>query len=118
MRMNPHVQSGVVLCALFMSSGGFAQTTASIQGTVTDPSGAAIAETIVEVRNTETGTRLSTLSDDHGHYAVSNALIGAYEIHAQAPGFQTVIRRGITLTVGAEVVVDFSMSLGQAQQTV
>lgn len=95
-----------------------AQATASISGTVTDSSGAAIAEAAIQVRNLGTGIAQSTVSDGQGRYRVPDLQIGDYELQAVKSGFQTVVRRGVTLTVGSQPVVDFSLPIGQAQQTV
>jgi hypothetical protein len=95
-----------------------AQATARILGTVTDSSGAAIAEASIQVRNLGTGIAQTAVSDDQGRYTVADLQIGDYEVHAAKTGFQTVVRRGITLTVGSQPVVDFSLPVGQTQETV
>jgi hypothetical protein len=93
-------------------------TTATIIGTVTDSSGAAIAVASVQVKNTGTGITLNTTTDAQGRFRVPNLNIGNYEVQASQMGFQTVVHTGVTLTVGSELVVDFSLPVGQAQQTV
>ena len=93
-------------------------TTATISGTVTDSSGAVVAGAKVEVKNVGTGIVQSTTSNAQGRYRVGELLVGDYEVQAAQPGFQTVVHRGITLTVGSEAVIDFSLAVGQAQQTV
>lgn len=95
-----------------------AQATANIIGTVTDSSGAAITDAAVQVRNVGTGITQGTVSDDQGRYRVPDLQIGDYEVQAAKTGFQTVVRRGVTLTVGSQPVVDFALPVGQAQQTV
>ncbi len=96
-----------------------AQTsTATISGTITDASGAAVAGARLDVKNTGTGLVRSIVSDSQGRYRVGELLVGDYEIQAAEAGFQTVVRKGITLTVGAEAVVDIALPVGQAQQTV
>jgi hypothetical protein len=92
--------------------------TATILGTVTDSSGAAIAEAVIQVRNAGTGITQSASTDGQGRYRVPDLVIGEYEVQSTKTGFQTVVRKGITLTVGSQPVVDFSLPVGQAQQTV
>ncbi len=92
--------------------------TATILGTVTDSSGAAIAGANVQVRNTGTGLTQTTVSDAAGRFNVPDLAIGSYEVQATKMGFSTVVHRGITLTVGAQSVVDFSLPVGQQTQTV
>ena len=95
-----------------------AQATANIIGTVTDSSGAAITDAAVQVRNVGTGITQAAVSDEQGRYRVPDLQIGDYEVQAAKAGFQTVVRRGVTLTVGSQPVVDFALPVGQAQQTV
>lgn len=116
------VSVGAICAGLLTSFAGVArldaQATATIVGTVTDATGAVIAEATVQVRNVGTGIAQTTASDAQGRYRVPDLLIGEYEVQAAKAGFQTVVRRGVTLTVGSQPVVDFSLPVGQAQQTV
>jgi len=93
-------------------------TTAAILGAVTDPSGAAVPGASVTVTNTGTDIARTTLSDERGRYRVPSLNVGQYEVKAELPGFQTVIHKGIEVTVGREVVVDFALPVGQLTQTV
>jgi len=95
-----------------------AQATASIGGTVTDSSGAAIAGATLQVRNVGTGVTQNIASDAQGRFRAPDLAIGEYDVRASNPGFQTVVRTGVVLTVGSEPVVDFSLAVGQAQETV
>jgi len=101
------------------STGILAQvTTATISGTVSDSSGATVPTAMVQVKNTGTGITQSTNTDGQGRFTVPSLIVGEYQVTAAKAGFQTVVRDGITLTVGGSVVVDFSMPVGQSQQTV
>lgn len=95
-----------------------AQITATILGTVTDASGAAVPTAKIGIRNVGTGATRSTTSDSQGRYRAPELQVGEYEMEAAQQGFQTVARKGITLTVGGQSVVDFSLPVGQQQQTV
>ncbi len=92
--------------------------TATILGNVTDTSGAAIPEANVQVRNVGTGLIQTTTTDSQGRFHVPDLGIGDYEVQAGKTGFSTVVHKGITLTVGAQSVVDFSLPVGQQTQTV
>jgi Carboxypeptidase regulatory-like domain len=94
------------------------QTTGTIQGTVSDSTGGVIPAASVQVKNSGTGQTQATESDAQGRYRVPDLAVGDYEVQASKTGFTTVIHRGITLSVGGEQVVDFSMSVGQVAQTV
>jgi len=93
-------------------------TTATILGTVTDMSGAAVSDAAVQIKNVGTGLTQNANTDTGGRYRVPDLGLGAYEVQASKAGFQTVVRRGITLAVGSESVVDLSLPVGQQQQTV
>src|SRR5205807_8217480 len=95
-----------------------AQATAAITGTVSDSTGSVIAGAQVQVRNTGTGIVQSVSTDGQGRYRAPELAIGEYEVQAANAGFSTVVRKGITLTVGALPVVDITLPIGQAQQTV
>src|SRR5437762_9921570 len=70
---------------------------ATIQGVVTEMSGAAIPDAMVQVRNVGTGSVQSTASDTQCRFAVQDLVVGAYEVQASKMGFSTVVRKGITL---------------------
>jgi hypothetical protein len=70
------------------------------------------------VKNVATGQVQQTPADAQGRYSIVELPIGSYEAQASAPGFQTLVHTGITLTVGAQSVVDFSLTVGQTQQAV
>src|SRR5690242_13776205 len=90
----------------------------TIQGTVTDATGGAVPDASVQVRNTGTGAAQTTTTDSAGRFTVSDLAVGSYEVQATKAGFSTVVHRGITLAVGSQSVVDFSLPVGQQQQTV
>jgi hypothetical protein len=94
------------------------QTTGTIQGTVLDSSGGAIPAASVQVKNAGTGQTQTTESDTQGRFRVPDLAVGDYELQASKTGFTTVVHRGITISVGAEQVVDFSLPVGQVAQTV
>src|SRR5215475_12245655 len=92
--------------------------TASISGTVLDPTGAAIPGASITVKNVGTAFTRTVISDDQGRYLAPELPIGEYEVQASLAGFQTVVRRGISLTVGSRPVVDLQLPIGQAAETV
>jgi hypothetical protein len=109
------------LCMLtcFSASNLFGQAaTATITGTVTDSSGAAVPDAAISAKNSATGVSRSTLSDGQGRYSLLDLAIGDYDVQAAKMGFQTAVRRGVNLTVGSEPVADFQLPVGQSEQTV
>ncbi len=113
------ISAVIVLCAGALNVNLVrAQATATILGTVMDPSGAAIGGAVVQLKNTGTGITQNAISDEQGRYRFPELAIGEYEVQASQPGFQTVIHQGVKLTVGSNPVVDFRLPLGQTAETV
>src|SRR5262249_28573337 len=78
--------------------------TATISGTATDSSGAVLVGAKIVVKNLGTGITQSAITDSQGRYSMPDLPVGEYEVRASATGFQTVVRTGITLTVGGQPV--------------
>jgi len=114
----PAIVAACLLSIIFANRLQAQVSTATIVGTVTDSSGAAIVGAMVQVKNAGTGITQKVTTGAQGRYRVPNLNIGAYEVQVSNAGFQTVVHGGITLTVGSEPVVDFSLPVGQGQQTV
>ena len=108
----------VVLVAAGASSLSAQAVTANISGTVTDSTGAVIAGAQVVVTNTATGAALTLTSNDQGRYNAPDLVVGPYEVRASKAGFQTVVQSNINANVGSQLVVNLSLPVGQAQQTV
>ncbi len=86
---------------------------ASLQGIVTDSTGAALPGADVIVVAVATGTARELKTDTTGHYGVPVLQPGEYEIHVSQTGFQPVSLRGIVLAVGQNAVIDVKMELGR-----
>ena len=101
------------LAAWLTASVAAAQTVgASLQGIVTDPTGAAIQNAQVVVIAVATGGVWELRTDSTGHYRIPVLQPGEYEVHASQTGFKPVAQRGIQLTVGQNAVIDIKMDLG------
>jgi hypothetical protein len=96
----------------------FAQEEASLQGTVSDSSGAAIASVAIQVKNCETGAERNVVTDDAGRYNVPSLAVGRYEVRAEKPGFRGEEKTGISLVLGQRENVDFVLQVGDVRQTV
>ena len=90
----------------------------TISGTVTDSSGAVMPQVSIVVKNTQEGTATTLTTNAQGLYVVPGLVVGTYDVQAQAKGFKTQVRRGITLTVGSTLVVDFALPVGEVAETV
>jgi hypothetical protein len=91
---------------------------ATLSGTVTDPSGGVLPQAAISIKNIATGITRATTTSAAGFYSVPNLLPGAYEIRASAQGFSTELQTGITLTVGEQQVLNFTLQVGQMTQTI
>jgi len=90
----------------------------SLSGTVTDPTGAVIPNARVTVTNTVTSQTLSTVTDSTGLYVFMGLIPGVYRLEAQARGFQTFVRHGITVAASEKALASFSLTIGAETQTV
>jgi len=89
-----------------------AQVAASIAGTVTDASGAAISAATVTAKNLETAAVRTTTTDDVGRYLLLSLPVGEYEVRAAKASFQDAVRSGIHLAVGQEANVHLFLQVG------
>jgi hypothetical protein len=95
-----------------------AQSTGVIQGSVTDPSGAAVPKASVTVRNTGTAQERTFTTDETGLYVVPSLPVGRYQVSVKAPGLQTTTANDVVLEVGRTVQQDFHLAVASATQTV
>src|ERR1700676_3655795 len=89
----------------------------SIQGTVTDPAGAALPGVKVEIVNLSTQILTTLTSNSDGFYTAPNLLPGDYSVTATRSGFATTVTQ-VTLTVGAQRVANMAMHIGAITEVV
>lgn len=105
-----------LLCAL--NTVARAQSTATLQGAVTDTSNAAVPGAKVVVHNQNTGVDRTTQTDQSGAYLVSGLLPGVYQVSISANGFQTSVIKDLTLSVATTVTENTQLTVGQVTQEV
>lgn len=93
-------------------------TTGTIYGTVTDPSGAAIAGSTVEAKNTATGMAQTAVTNKSGAYTFLTVEPGDYSVSTTATGFKTQTQTGVAVAANQNVHVAFSLPLGSTTETV
>ena len=109
----------ICLVTLFLLPAAFAQTiTATLEGLVTDPSGAVIGGATVRVTNVETNARLEYRTDSMGRFVAPAVPAGHYSVQVQAAGFKKLERAGIVLEVDQAARLELPMELGAATETV
>src|SRR5581483_6763416 len=88
---------GMIVLAEVLAQGQV--ITGTISGIVKDSSGAVLPGASVQVQNMETGANRTVKSDVRGFFVISNVFPGNYEVTASLAGFQTEVRKGITVNV-------------------
>ena len=91
---------------------------ATIVGTVTDPSGAAVPNAAITVTNVETGQVRSLTSSGDGQFVVPDLHIGRYSVRAQGAGFKVVEQKDVVLNVNDRARVDFKLQVGSTSEQV
>lgn len=90
----------------------------TILGTVRDATGAVLPGVSISAKNLETGVVRSAIADSTGTYQIVSLPAGDYDLEAALKGFTNSIRRGVTVTVGESVTVNFKLAVGMVQQEV
>lgn len=111
--------TGIILMS-FAVPHASGQTTGAgtISGTLTDPSGSAIAGAAVTIKNTRTGATRTLASSDGGVYVAQFMQPGEYEISASKTGFANVIRTGVTLQVGQTLAIDIALPVQATSEAI
>jgi hypothetical protein len=105
----------------FLPSPGFTQTQATtgvISGTVVDESDAVLPGASVAIRNTATNFEKTETTDTGGRFRAILLPLGPYRITVALPGFTTLVREGVTLSVGQEVNLRLPLSVSGVQQEI
>lgn len=98
---------------LFLAIPAGSQTVGgAVRGTVTDQTGAVIANVEVSIANVSTGVVTKVSTNSAGFYNAPTLLPGTYDVTATVSGFKTEVRAGITVSVGASEVVNLQMKVG------
>jgi hypothetical protein len=96
----------------------WAQVLASIQGVVTDASGAPVGQATVRTKNLETESVRTTITDDAGRYLVLALPVGRYEVRISKSGFQEAVQSGVYLVVGEEASIDLRLQVNTVKSAV
>lgn len=106
----------LILCATIWAT---AQSTdATISGVVVDPSGKVIQDASIEILNEATGVHYSSKTNETGIYTVTILPPGQYRVQVSKVGFKTLLKPEIVLNVQSALVINFTLPLGAASETV
>jgi hypothetical protein len=110
-----------LVCALFtifVSAASAQLSTATMFGTITDSTGAAIPNATVTITQTDTNDSRTFVTKADGSYRADFLPVGPYKVKVVAPGFKTLDREGIVLTVTEDAHLDLALPAGGESQTV
>lgn len=117
MRLFPGSGSLMVMCAVGAGT-AMAQSTATLSGTVTDPSGAVVPGAQVTVHGNATGSDRVVPTDGSGLYSVPSLQPGDYQVQVTASGFSTYTIKSLTLGVDQRTTVNAQLGLTGAGETI
>jgi hypothetical protein len=105
---------GLLLCWCALAQ----YDTASVLGTVTDPSGAVVANVKVTLENVRTGVKQTAVTDSSGNFIFVSQRIGEYQVTAEGAGFKQTTSDPFNLTVNARQRVNITLAVGEVTQAV
>src|ERR1700721_3821778 len=104
----------ILAIVIFLGSAGSATsqvTVAQLKGTVVDESGGSVAGASVSLREVDTNSVYTAVTNDAGFYAVPNLPPGKYELKISFKGFANYTQTGIVLTVGQSATINVSLKV-------
>ena len=107
-----------LVVTLVAAVGVWGQATTDLRGTVTDPSGAAVANANVTLKNVDTNLERKTVTTGDGSYGFHGILPGSYQLTIEAQGFKKYVRSGVTLYVNLPATIDVKLEIGAVSQVV
>jgi hypothetical protein len=110
----------IVICAFLVLAGqALAQAVyGSINGTITDPSGAAVAKATVTISNIGKGTKDVVRTNEDGNYLVQHLIPDTYKVRVEAPGFSPTESQEIQVSADTSPKLDIQLKVGQSTETV
>ena len=116
--LNLKMLAGFVVLLLVSVSACLAQSTATLSGVVTDPTGAVVPGAQVTVHSLATGLYRQLVTDSAGLYVVPSLEPGDYEVQVKAAGFSLYTVKKVTLDVDQRVMVNMALAVTSAGETV
>jgi hypothetical protein len=98
---------------LSLSGNAFSQAvTATLLGTVTDQTGAAVPGANVTIREINTNITRTISSNEEGNYVFSNLTPGNYNVEVEKSGFKKTVQNSVTVLVNSSVRIDLLLEPG------
>jgi hypothetical protein len=95
-----------------------AEVGGKITGVVQDQSGSVIPGATVVVRNTQTGAKLTTTTDQDGVFTFPVLSVGEYQIDVNSDGFQSYRKTGLAIDINSALVLDVTLKVKEQSQSV
>jgi hypothetical protein len=111
-------QSLILLCLVLSSVSAHGQSTSSLRGTVTDPSGAVIPGATVTISSSENGSSRRNLTDANGEYSFLQVVPGTYKLTVEKAGFATMTRGDVQLLVNTPATLNLTMAISATGEVV
>jgi len=108
----------VILCGLWSSRANAQAVFGNVDGTVTDPQGAAVVGAKVTVTDQNKGTSQATTTNDSGNYSVTHLIPDPYTVKIEAQGFKTEEHPNITVNADETARLDLQLQLGATTESV
>src|SRR5262245_29857702 len=90
----------------------------ALEGTITDPNGAALSGSRVIVKNTATSAEVTTTANERGYFNVQNLEAGTYTVTIQQSGFNKYVAKDVNVKVGAVTPLAVALHVGAQEQIV
>lgn len=117
-RLNRSCQSAVLALALLAGIAAAQSTTQSVQGLVSDTTGAVIAGAKVTLTNLATGIALNASTNESGNYTFPLIQVGNYDLRVELQGFKTELVRNLRVETAAQLRQDVKLDVGAVTETI
>jgi hypothetical protein len=106
------------MLARALSSITQAQSTATLEGIVTDATGAVVSGATIQAHNTSTGVERTVVTDAAGAYVLPSLPLGGYRVSASSSGMQTMVASNVILEVGRTAEQNFTLRVAASAETI
>src|SRR5262245_3219531 len=106
------------IATMVAPTAGAQSTTAQINGTIKDQSGAVLPGVEITATQTATGAKRTAVSNETGNYVLASLPLGPYVLEAALPGFKSYMQSGIVLQVDASPTINVVLQIGQVTDQV
>jgi hypothetical protein len=107
-----------IIFVFSLTAMAFPLSTATLSGRVFDANGVSVAGAKIEIINIATNAKITVTTNNDGFYILPELIPAAYRIEVGKDGFQSSVRENVTLNVGANTTLNFTLSVGKIEEKV